>query len=148
VLLPLLLLLLLLLLLHLEQQCCLCNTSLSSVTTLPYAYKPHAVHNTSWLSTRSGLPACCTQAALHKSVSEQQSKSVCTPAALIMDKYDKGVLLGRGTFASVFKATHKEVRGEMQHSSSRQLCTLDDACQHWLAAAALADRQGCGNQKD
>ncbi|WIA09012.1 hypothetical protein OEZ85_008426 [Tetradesmus obliquus] len=25
-----------------------------------------------------------------------------------MDNYDKGVLLGRGTFASVFKATHKE----------------------------------------
>ncbi|KAF6266731.1 kinase-like domain-containing protein [Scenedesmus sp. NREL 46B-D3] len=25
-----------------------------------------------------------------------------------MDRYDKGVLLGRGTFASVFKATHKE----------------------------------------
>lgn len=27
-----------------------------------------------------------------------------------MDKYDKGVLLGRGTFASVFKAIEKEVK--------------------------------------
>jgi hypothetical protein len=50
-----------------------------------------------------------------------------------MDKYDKGVLLGRGTFASVFKATHKEVRRQTQHStaqhsSSRVRCTLDDQC--------------------
>jgi hypothetical protein len=36
-----------------------------------------------------------------------------------MDKYDKGVLLGRGTFASVYKAIHKEVRRLQQHSSSR-----------------------------
>ena len=27
-----------------------------------------------------------------------------------MDKYEKGVILGRGTFASVYKAVHKEVR--------------------------------------
>lgn len=32
----------------------LVRTSLSSVTTLLYAYQPHAVHNISWLSTNRG----------------------------------------------------------------------------------------------
>lgn len=27
-----------------------------------------------------------------------------------MDKYEKGTVLGHGTFGSVYKATHKEVR--------------------------------------
>jgi hypothetical protein len=65
-----------------------------------------------------------------------------------MDKYDKGVLLGRGTFASVFKATHREVRHEKQHSSSRACGTLDRTKSYLAACCWVADREGCGDQED
>lgn len=62
-----------------------------------------------------------------------------------MDKYSKGVVLGRGTFGEVIKATHNEVECDGSASGSDM---RDHHCLTERPLACPADWQSGGNKED
>lgn len=76
----------------------------------------------------------------HAAVQSAAAVAAWLPPA--MEKYDKDVLLGRGTFASVYKAVEKEVK------TAGSSCFPRRDSRGAYSISTAADWKGCGHQKD